>query len=77
MLRVEVNVYFGYTKNMLLKRTMRGKPINIYTGKVNAYIFYFIYIVYYNKLVIRTECSVHTAEINNDKLKPFFKKRHL
>lgn len=39
MLRVEVNVYFGYTKKMLLKKTMCGKPINSYTGKVNAYIY--------------------------------------
>lgn len=28
-----------YKKKILLKRTMWGKPINSYTGKVNAYIY--------------------------------------
>lgn len=40
MLRVEVNVYIAaIQKKKILKRTMWGKPINSYTGKVNAYIY--------------------------------------
>lgn len=46
---------------------MRCKPITNYIGNVNAYIFQFSYILYLNKLVKRTEKSVYTAEIDNNK----------
>lgn len=44
---------------------MKGKPINGFIGNANADIFkysYISYIVYHNKLVIRTENIVHMAE---------------